>query len=91
MYTIVYSPVKMPAAGKFAAYSQIFAPYFTLGLVSSLAVSSLAGRVYRRQSLPTAPAMLPTNTKHFDRAVYIVLVKKKKKEKRSQHRENYTT
>ena len=53
----------MLAAANFAAFSPFLAAYSTLGFT----VSPLAGKG-TSCLLPTTPSMLPTATKHFDRA-----------------------
>ena len=53
----------MPAAGDFAAFSQFLAAYSTLDFTRS----PLAGKG-TWCLLPITPSMLPTATKHFDRA-----------------------
>ena len=58
----------MPAAGKFATFSPFLAARSTLDVTRS----PLAGKG-TWCLLPTTPCMLPTGTKHFDRAVYSVL------------------
>ena len=55
----------VPAAGKFATFSPFLAAYSTLDFT----MSPLAGKG-TWCLLPTTPSMLPTATKHFDRAVY---------------------
>ena len=52
----------MPAAGNFPAYSQLFAGFS----------SPLAGKG-TWHLLPITPAVLPTTTKHFDRAELLEL------------------
>ena len=54
----------VPAAGNFAAFSQFLAAFSTLDFTRS----PLAGKG-AWSLLPTTPGMLPTATKHFDRAV----------------------
>ena len=61
----------VPAAGNFAAFSLFFAAYSTLDFT----MSALAGKG-TWCLLPTTPSMLPTATKHFDRAVNEILSKK---------------
>ena len=58
----------MPAASNFATLSQFLAAYPTLDFTRS----PLAGKG-TWSLLPTTPSMLPTATKHFDRAGYIVM------------------
>ena len=53
----------VPAASNFAAFSQLLAAYSILDFTGSL----LAGKG-TWHLLPTAPAILPTARKHFDRA-----------------------
>ena len=53
----------VPAAGNFATFSPFLATYSTLDFTRS----SLAG-TGTWHLLPTTPSMLPTATKHFDRA-----------------------
>ena len=53
----------MQAAGNFAAFSQFFTAYSTLDFT----MSPLAGKG-TWCLLPTTLSMLPTATKHFDRA-----------------------
>ena len=59
----------VPAAGNFVALSQFLAAYSTLDFT----MSPLAGKG-TWCLLPTTPAMLPTATKHFDRAGYLYSV-----------------
>ena len=54
----------MPAASNFVAFSQFLAAYSTLDFTRS----PLAGKG-TWCLLPTTPSLLPTATKHFDRAV----------------------
>ena len=53
----------MLAGGNFAAFSQFLAAYSTLDFT----MSPLAGKG-NWCLLPTTPSMLPTATRHFDRA-----------------------
>ena len=64
LLTFITQPCQnAPAASNFAAFSQFFAAYSTLHLTRS----PLAGKG-TWCLLPTTPSMLPTATKHFDRA-----------------------
>ena len=54
----------VPAAGNFAAFSPFLAAYSILNFT----MSPMAGKG-TWCLLPTTPSMLPTATKHFDRAV----------------------
>ena len=57
----------VPAASNFAAFSPFLAAYSTLDFT----MSPLAGKG-TWFLLPTTPSMLPTATKHFDRAAYLI-------------------
>ena len=54
----------VPAAGNFAAFNPFLATYSTLDFT----MTPLAGKGTWCCVLPTTPPMLPTATKHFDRA-----------------------
>ena len=58
----------VPAACNFATFSQLLAAFSTLNFTKSL----IAGKG-TWCLLPTTPSMLPTATKHFDRAELILM------------------
>ena len=64
---VKYTPPcqNVPAAGNFATFSQLLVAYSTLDFT----MSPLAGKG-TWCLLPTTPSMLPTATKHFDRAAH---------------------
>ena len=70
--TVVHGQYMLPcqnmlAAGNFAAFSQLHAAYSTLEFTRSPAAGKGTWCL-----LPTTCAMLPTATKHFDSAGYVV-------------------
>ena len=60
----------VPAAGNFAAFSPFLAAYSTLDFTMSPQAGNGTWCL-----LPTAPSMLPTATKHFDRAGFELKLK----------------
>ena len=67
--TLIQPCQNVPAAGSFAAFSQFIAAYSTLDFTKR----PLAGK-RTWCFLPTTPSMLPTATKQFDRAAYLLFL-----------------